>query len=73
MGKDEYIERPMQRWADVTEKLRNGKSMGVTVVNDCVCNYNFRTGKLMITLLRSSLCIHHTPYKAKEYSKGRVC
>lgn len=67
--KDEYIERPMQRWADVTGKLRNGEKYGVTVVNDGVYSYDFRNGKLRITLLRSPLYAHHTPYKAKEYSK----
>ncbi len=66
--KNEYIERPMQRWIDVSG-IVNGKRMGVTIVNDGIYSYDFCDNALRLTLLRSPLYAHHIPYKPTEHPK----
>jgi len=63
---EEYVERPMQRWIDVTGTI-NEMKIGATIINDGIYSYDFRNNNLRLTLLRSPLYAHHIPYKLGKH------
>ncbi len=62
-------ENPGQRWIDVTGK-QNGKTYGLTVMNDAKYGYNVIDNDMRISIARAAVFAHHRPKKldpSKEY------
>ncbi len=62
-------ENPGQRWIDVTGK-QNGKTYGLTVINDAKYGYDVNKNDMRISIARSAVFAHHRPRKldpSKEY------
>ena len=55
-------ENPGQRWIDVTGK-QNGKTYGLTVINDAKYGYNVKGNDMRISVVRSAVFAHHRPKK----------
>jgi len=53
-------ENPGQRWIDVTGN-RNGKTYGLTVINDAKYGYNVNGNDMRISIARSAVFAHHRP------------
>ena len=53
-------ENPGQRWIDVTGQ-QNGKTYGLTVINDAKYGYNVIDNDMRISVSRSSVFGHHQP------------
>jgi alpha-mannosidase len=53
-------ENPGQRWIDVSGK-QNGKTFGLTVINDAKYGYNVIRNDLRISVARSAVFAHHRP------------
>ncbi|MBN1987341.1 MAG: alpha-mannosidase [Prolixibacteraceae bacterium] len=53
-------ENPGQRWIDVSGQ-QNGKTFGLTVINDAKYGYNVIRNDLRISVARSAVFAHHRP------------
>jgi alpha-mannosidase len=53
-------EDPGQRWIDVTGNT-NGKTFGLTVMNDAKYGYSVHDNDLRVTVARSAVYAHHNP------------
>ncbi|SHF23357.1 alpha-mannosidase [Mariniphaga anaerophila] len=53
-------ENPGQRWIDVTG-IQNGKTYGLTVINDAKYGYNVIGNDMRISVARSAVFAHHRP------------
>ena len=55
-------ENPGQRWIDVSG-VQNGKSYGLTVINDAKYGYSVIDNDMRISIARSAVFAHHVPTK----------
>jgi len=55
-------ENPGQRWIDVTG-LQNGKTYGLSVINDAKYGYNVIGNDMRISVARAAVYAHHRPKK----------
>ncbi|MBA3364412.1 MAG: alpha-mannosidase [Actinobacteria bacterium] len=54
-------EEPAQAWVDVSGSLPNGRSAGLSVLNDGKCGHDARGGDIGITVARSPVYAWHDP------------